>query len=463
MILSFSVSNYRSFQSEQTLSLISSGRLAARHPEHTLAIPSSPERVLRAGVIYGANGAGKSNLFKAIRYLRALAIRSRPKNSPLGRTSFRLADDSQSDSTLDLQFIEDQHVYRYGVTIDDQKVIEEWLVKISKGKEQVLFERKTGSNGETGIVLGGKLRAGTKLKSLGVVGAPANQTFLAFARTALERGDLPADILRVHHWFMRLQTISPDDRPTPIGLSLSEDQSFQKFAGGFLKGSGTGIDSLTISKDQITEEELRNRFPEEFLENVRGSDEFISEDTQRMVIGNSSGEEFLLDPKSPSHIFRLEIKASHLVNEKPYELLMSDESDGTRRLLDLLPTLHDTGKSAVYVIDEIDRSLHPLLVREFLNSFLSSAPGSSRQLVITTHDVTLLDLELLRRDEIWFADKDKNTSATCLYSLADYKVRNDLDIDKHYLQGRFGGVPLIANLPEASSEEVSQSQAYEKS
>jgi AAA15 family ATPase/GTPase len=107
--------------------------------------------------------------------------------------------------------------------------------------------------------------------------------------------------------------------------------------------------------------------------------------------------------------------------------------------------------SAVYFIDEIDRSMHPELVWKFLEFFLKSCEAGQRQIIVTTHESNLLDLELLRRDEIWFAEKDSNGS-THLYSLADFKVRKDLEIRKHYLQGRFGAVPFLGSLDRLLSE-----------
>jgi hypothetical protein len=125
---------------------------------------------------------------------------------------------------------------------------------------------------------------------------------------------------------------------------------------------------------------------------------------------------------------------------------LDDESDGTRRLLDLLPALHQMQKQGgVYFVDEIDRSMHPILVRRLVEFFLASCGESPGQLMFTTHESSLLDLDLLRRDEIWFAEKDYE-QATRLYSLADFKVRNDLEIRKHYLQGRFGAIPFLGNL-----------------
>jgi AAA15 family ATPase/GTPase len=125
-----------------------------------------------------------------------------------------------------------------------------------------------------------------------------------------------------------------------------------------------------------------------------------------------------------------------------------EESAGTRRLMDILPILADVRSGEkVYVIDELDRKLHPLLSRLFVESYLEQCCDSLRgQLIFTTHDTHLLDLDLLRRDEIWFLQKD-NEGGSNLYSLADLKVRPDLKIEKGYLNGRFGGIPFISPEP----------------
>jgi AAA15 family ATPase/GTPase len=119
-----------------------------------------------------------------------------------------------------------------------------------------------------------------------------------------------------------------------------------------------------------------------------------------------------------------------------------------------MPALHGLHSSTkVYFIDEIDRSLHPNLVWEFVNFYLKSCSGCQAQVIITTHESSLLDLDLLRRDEIWFAEKD-STSATRLYSLTDFNVRKDLEIRKHYLKGRFGAVPFLGDLDRLLAETV---------
>src|ERR1039458_3987424 len=127
MIVSFSVSNFRSFSSEETLSLVASNRLSGSHDDHAVPIPDSKEKVLRTAVLYGANGAGKSNLFKAVRYVRTVALNPRNKGTGTGRLPFRFGDGEGAPSTFDLQFIAGDKLYRFGFKVDDQRILEGWL------------------------------------------------------------------------------------------------------------------------------------------------------------------------------------------------------------------------------------------------------------------------------------------------------------------------------------------------
>ena len=126
------------------------------------------------------------------------------------------------------------------------------------------------------------------------------------------------------------------------------------------------------------------------------------------------------------------------------DFYLSDESDGTRRLMDLIEILLNS-KNKVFVIDEIDRSLHPNLTYKFIELFLEMAESEDVQLIVTTHEDRVLDLDLLRRDEVWFAEKD-NRGRTELYSLEDFGPRFDAKIVKAYLEGRYGAIPHFKNL-----------------
>jgi uncharacterized protein len=454
MIVSFSVSNFRSFYSEETFSLVASNRLSGSHDAHTVPIPDSKERVLRTAVLYGANGAGKSNLFKALRYLRSVALRPRKRNSGTGREAFRFGGESNTPSCFDLQFIASDKLYRFGFKADDQRIIEEWLVQVIGGRERIVYERITDTNGQVTIDAPGFKGGREKLVALATVGSPQNQSFLATIHTTLDDLNYGEELGSVLDWFNNsLNLIAPDTSYIPLGELLARDEDFLKFAGDFLNASSTGVDHLNVRKEEITEEDLYSFLPKEVVTKVL---EDIRENADKpgvALVQLSQGNELLIERTSENSYFRITIQTSHKKKDGTIvQLELSEESDGTRRLLELIPALnHVRTGNAIYFIDEVDRSMHPMLIRKFLEFFLKSCEGGQRQVIVTTHESSLLDLELLRRDEIWFAEKDLD-SATRLHSLVDFKVRKDLEIHKHYLQGRFGAVPFLGNIDRLLAE-----------
>ena len=215
------------------------------------------------------------------------------------------------------------------------------------------------------------------------------------------------------------------------------------------------MDHLQLTKKEITEEELRSLLPGDIVSRVLKN---ISEDEDgSALIHLNDGNEILVERSDANHFYRITVRAAHQNQAGsivPFEF--KDESDGTKRLLNLMPALHGLhSETKVFFIDEIDRSLHPNLVWELVHFYLKSCSKCNAQVIITTHESSLLDLELLRRDEIWFAEKD-SASATKLYSLTDFNVRKDLEIRKHYLSGRFGAVPFLGDvsrlLPETGKD-----------
>jgi energy-coupling factor transporter ATP-binding protein EcfA2 len=456
MLVSFSVSNFRSFDGEQTFSLVASNGLSGEHETHTTDIPESDSRVLRAAVLYGANGAGKSNLFKALKLLKTIAIGTRKKKAGMRRDAFRFGDGTVRPTMLDVQFIIHARLYRYGVTVDDSQVLEEWLARVSQGTEQLIFERKTGPDGEVKVELG-ELALGAvdgdvnKIKALASIGGPRNQSFLATAFATLELVDRPREFFAPYFWFRTvLQLVSPSQSARKLSGVLAHSSEMQDFAGAFLRTSGTGIDHLSATHALMSQEEFirclpPNRVPtlEDVAEKGFWEQSLPGGDVLRMEYGAGL-----------PRYWRIRLQATHKTAAgEDVPLDISDESDGTRRLLQLLPALAFLREDPpVYVIDEIDRSLHPILVRSFLEYFLNSCKGERRQLIMTTHESSLLDQDLLRRDEIWFAEKN-DSGATSLYSLLDFKVRKDLEIRKHYLQGRFGAIPFVGGLRSLVGEE----------
>jgi AAA15 family ATPase/GTPase len=211
----------------------------------------------------------------------------------------------------------------------------------------------------------------------------------------------------------------------------------------FLKASDTGVETIKTQKQEITEDTLHSLLPETIVSDLLNDVADNKEGKTLVQIGKD--KELLIERSDKNHYYSLSIQTFHKHNkDKSRSLDLSDESDGTRRLLNLMPALHDLNNNSVCFIDEIDRSLHPMLVWKFLEFFLKSNFDRQSQIIVTTHESNLLNLGLLRRDEIWFADKDTN-GATHLYSLSDFKPRKDLDIRKYYLQGRFSAIPFLSN------------------
>lgn len=449
MILSFSFSNFRSIYTEQTFSLVSSKRVSGQHKNHESPIPKSKETVLKTAVIYGANGAGKSNLFKALRYVQEMVTRSKGASTQnTNREYFKFNSPAQSEpSIFDLQFIAGSQRYRYGFKVNDSKILEEWLVKVGR-KDQLLFERITSQDDEvivevkksTSIVEKDK-----KIQALATVGGPSNQLFLSTINANLKSKDLAKDYSAVLEWFDKTLTlIAPTESAAMLGHQLANNEDFLNFAGDFLKSSSTGVESLNPNKSELSEDELRSLLPASIVTEMLNE---LNNKNESVLVQLGDGNELILERKKGNQFFKIKIQAIHkggLGKETPLDL--NEESDGTRRLLNLMPALHRLRtKDAVFFIDEIDRSMHPILVWKFLEYFLNSCDGGQRQIIVTTHDTNLLHLNLLRRDEIWFAEKDENLE-THFYSLTDFKVRNDLDIRKNYLQGRFGAIPFMGDL-----------------
>ncbi len=249
------------------------------------------------------------------------------------------------------------------------------------------------------------------------------------------RGEL---LSRVAWWFSEcLTVVQAQSSFAPLLEFLDTDEDFRRFAGEFLHNVGTGVNELQIEQAELGADKM----PKELLQGLQAPS-----GAETTMLLDSASVSLQLDPHDPTKVIRRNLAARHRVQHSAFSIPFQDESDGTQRCLHLLPALyHLTTTRKVFVIDELDRSLHPLLCHAFLKFFVeSSCAGAYQQLVLTTHETHLLDQELLRRDEIWFVEKD-DKQQTQLYSLADMKIRNDVRIEKGYLQGRFGGIPFIGD------------------
>lgn len=451
MLLSFSIVNFRSFCEEQTLSLVASKR-HTDHPEHLTGIPDDDNHALPVAALYGANGAGKSNTIKALQCLEQLVIHGTAPKKAILRQPFRLDKTSEGQPTeFNLQFVENKRVFSYGIKVTERFVVAEWLSVVRQGKEISIFERISHENGDVEIEAGPILSEDTwgdhsKVRALTKVGVLPNQLFLhAVSKGLLERdqGPIIADALR---WFLERLTIVEAAAPfSNLAGLVAQDSTFTDFAGGFLRKVATGVDRLRVDTAEVEEKMLVGFGP------------MVKEIVGELPVGETTsiaapdGSELIVEKQEGTKVRLRTVQSEHVTAAGDrVTFAFGEESDGTQRLTHLLPSLHHIRqKQGVFVIDEIDRSLHPLLSKGFVREFLKECAGKGSQIIFTTHDTSFLDLGLLRRDEIWFAEKKPEKGATELYSLADFKIRKDLKIDKGYMEGRFGAVPPLENeLPE---------------
>ena len=242
--------------------------------------------------------------------------------------------------------------------------------------------------------------------------------------------------------------------PFPWQKRCLLDEQFARFAGDFLREANTGIDGLNVRTETVNLDAVPPP-PELFRE--------ILEDLPQgdsVLLANQEGEKLFLEAAGEGLVRFQKIDAVHdRKTGQRTHLPLHEESDGSQRLLDLLPALYYlANEGGVFVIDELERSMHPMLARKFIEFFLKVEGNAKSQLIFTTHESTLLDLDLMRRDGIWFVEKDPE-GATHLYSLADFKVRKDLRIEKGYLEGRFGAIPFLGGIDHLIEEKTAEAKA----
>ena len=438
MIIRFHVSNFLSFNDEIEFSMIPS-----KTQQHDGHIVTGEGRygidILKAAVIYGPNASGKSNLIKAMSFAKNLILEGTKARAAISRKPFKLDRScSEKPTKFEFEFKQNSHNYVYGLELDSRRIYSEWLYEIKKTTEKMLFERITTAD-ETTKVEFGVLRKNSPKKEREFLefvakGTRPNQPFLT---ESIER-DVKF-FVDVYDWFLEtLVIIFPESIYVGLATGVKSSDLISKRLVYFLEQFGTGICGFSL--DEIPPKE---DIPEEVLSKARAK---ISESSNVSLLGPNGHRYILaLDENKELKVFKLMLK--HKVVDCEDEVLMdtSEESDGTLRLMDLIPILYNLGgKDRVFVIDELDRSLHPTLSYELIHLFLQSAE-SQAQLIVTTHESGLLDLDLLRRDEIWFIEKDR-FGASKIYSLEEFTPRYDSDIRKGYLLGRFGAIPMVGQV-----------------
>ncbi len=420
MLIEFRVKNFRSIKDDQVLSFNASSSREHEECVHKLG----KFRILKALSVYGPNASGKSNLIKSLDFMRSTILNSaslKPLDS-MPSTSFRFDEESRTQpSEFEVSFFLNGVRHQYGFSIYKAEIMEEWLYVYPLGRPQKWFLRKRESNSEKS-----QYDFGTHLKGDKVGIQEKTRENALFLSVATRWNN--EQLAQIYDWFKEsLIIINPGSnlyqQTARMLYESHEDNELNRVSEDtvtqFLKSADLGVDGIKVkelSSDQV-------QFPEEMPESIR-------EKLKKELTEN------------PPLVVELQHKVS---NDKNVSLSLQDESDGTQRLFELFgPIMASLSESKVMIIDEFENHLHPLITRKLLRLFLTyNDKESYPQLFFSTHDTTLLDPELLRRDQVYFTEKN-NAGETNLYSLAEYKkVRKGEPYQKGYLSGRYGAIPII--------------------
>lgn len=400
MLLSFSVENHRSIRDRAELSMVASS-LKDRE-EGLIACAAVPGgKVLPSAVIYGANASGKSNVIAGLAFMRRAVHSSHVRedlNEPTGRTAFALnAGAKGSVSRLEIDFMVGSVRYHYGFVCSDAAFEEEWLHAFPRGRDAMLFDR-VGQKFDFGRTLRGRNKLISELTR-------PNSLFLS---TAAQNDH---DELSLIHMYIGSIII----RYSFLGWTRSTvgDLFERRYASrivALLQKADTGI--------------VDHRF-------------VLPRDRPRLALATLTAGSLDSDP---SDVLEL---GHRTTDDKVVFLDLVEESSGTRRLVTILGSVFEAlDKGRTILIDELEVNLHTKISEEIVALFASPKSNpKGAQLIATTHDTNLLRSSFLRRDQIWFTEKD-NDGATHLYPLTDLKTRSSDNLEKGYLQGRYGAIPF---------------------
>ncbi|MCQ2508786.1 MAG: ATP-binding protein [Dorea sp.] len=427
MLIEFRFKNYRSFRDEATLSMEATGLSSFKN---SLIPLTSTVKLLPACAIYGKNGGGKSNVIRAfwlaVQFIRN-AQRTQHERAVIPVNPFSLNDYSKDEPTeFDFVYTVNGIKYWYGFSATREKVFSEYLYHAPKGQKALIFNRTGQEFSFT--------EEKTKRSMIGEMVAE-NQLFFSVACTM---NDAPC--VAAMRWFRDQVYFSRDysDIPRQL-LEYSEDKNMLKAISDYAKAADLGIQDMQFefdSKELKDDDSLPKDIPDGIKTALVQFMHVLSETSNNGEVRLKMGE--------------VTAKASHQGQTKDgkkasYLIDLADESDGTRKLMALAPAIESALRTGgILLVDELERELHPKLVNYIIAKFQSkSANPNGAQIIFTTHNTELMNLELLRKDQLYFVDKQDKDGASELYSISEFATRTTDNIRKGYLVGKYGATPDI--------------------
>lgn len=426
MLIEFRFKNYRSFRDEAVLSMEAIGLSSFKN----CLIEQNNMKLLPGAAIYGKNGGGKSNVIRAfwlaVQFIRN-AQRMQHEKSTVPVVPFALNDYSAKEPTeFAFDYISDGVKYWYSFAATREKIVRESLYHAPKGQKAQVFVREAQTFTFT------EDKAKRKLISETVA---ENQLFFSVACTMND-----AVCVNAMRWFREDVFFSRDytDIPRQL-LEYYDDSNMLKAISDYAKTADFGIEEMQF---EIENKEIGAdlNFPEDVPEGMKAAlTSFI-----QILSETSNNSEGRLK------MSRVKAKAKHKgINangeEELYNIELEDESDGTRKLMSIAPAIESVlTKGGVLLVDELERELHPMLVNFIVAKFQSKRSNpNGAQIIFTTHNTELMNLEFMRKDQIYFTDKRKSDGASELYSVTDFNTKTADNIRKGYLVGKYGATPNI--------------------
>ena len=437
MLLRIKIKNFRSFYEETVFDMFPNPKRTS-FPDHVYADQKIP--LLKQAAFYGANGSGKSNFIEAINFLRSFVVdKDFMKKLSVSRYAFRLIEKENVDPisfTLEFKVLEEYFIY--SVQLSDDSVEEELYASGLGEKENELIYQRAGS--KITAPLSDHISELKEAIDNMVQNNPKSSLLSLNSEFPILKDKRVAT---VSNWFEKQLSVMKVNTTVPTLIELlSANESLLNFTNEMFANVGVGIEAVKIKSeplDQWTTEDYKDF--KEMLQKESGSKYYLN----------------LMHMEDKRNIFSMSMENGiRVVKELIFEqigangfhgnLEINNQSDGTIRLLTLIPALYDAiHNKKVVCIDEIDHSIHPTLMVAIMEYF--SSVETNGQLIFTTHETCLLNQQkLMRPDEVWFTEKDNG--ATRLYSLNEFKEHNTLSIEKGYLQGRYGAIPFIGKLGE---------------
>jgi uncharacterized protein len=419
MLLEFQLTNFRSFRATQTLSMV-----ASKIGEHIGENTFDPklrgfDRLVRSAAVYGANAAGKTNLILGLQFMQAFILQSAsgPPTAHPPYSPFKLSQTARSEPTeFRVAFVQDGVRYEYGFSSDSKRVRNEWLMEYINPRGRAIFERTyVHHTRDYRWAFSSHLKGQRKLWS---ESTRPNALFLSTAANLNSK-----QLLSVFEWFQkRLVVVAGPSLLNPtLTIQMLDKPEGRKQVLPFLREADLGISDVNVTREPIP--------------------------ANSPVLVSGGIIEHTPDGQARS---LLKVSFSHADDKgKPVTFFPGEESAGTRALFSAAGAwLNVFSNGEVIAIDEsLDTSLHPLLARYLISRFHSDKTNSKNaQLIFSTHNTSLLTQDLFRRDQIWFVEKDK-TGSSSLYPLTDFKVRSGEALQRGYLAGRYGALPVLQSKP----------------